>query len=65
MPKRRRSHRAVREQHRHFHFKGGMVLLGLLVLANAYWSVMSWDYFIGIILVLAGFCKMLMHFKYK
>jgi uncharacterized membrane protein HdeD (DUF308 family) len=64
MPKRRRSsHQAYRE-HRH-HFKGGIIFLGLLVLANAYWSVLSWDYFIGIILVLGGFAKMLMHFKYK
>jgi len=35
--------------------KGIMVLvLGLLVLANAYWSVLDWSMFVGLILVLVG-----------
>jgi len=45
----------------HHKGKGGMMLvLGLLVLANAYWSVLSWAMFIGVVLVLGGLCKMLM-----
>jgi uncharacterized membrane protein HdeD (DUF308 family) len=36
-----------------------MVVLGLLILANAYWAVLGWDYFIGIILVLVGIIKLL------
>ena len=40
--------------------KGIMALiLGLLILANTYWVVLSWDYFIGIILVLVGIIKLL------
>ena len=35
-----------------------MLIVGLLVLANAYWMVLGWDYFIGIILVLAGIIKL-------
>ena len=36
----------------------GMVVLGLLVLANAYWPFMSWAGFIGGVLVLAGLWKL-------
>lgn len=36
-----------------------MLIVGLLVLANTYWAIVSWDYFIGIILVLAGIIKLL------
>jgi len=36
-----------------------MIVLGLLVLANAYWSILSWAMFVGIIFVLAGIAKML------
>jgi len=35
-----------------------MLILGLLIVTNAYWSVVTWDYFIGIILVLAGLVKL-------
>ena len=37
-----------------------MLILGLLVLANAYWSVVSWSIFIGAVLTLGGICKMTM-----
>lgn len=37
-----------------------MLILGLLVLANAYWSIVGWEWFAGIILVLAGLYKFLM-----
>ena len=37
-----------------------MLVLGILVLANAYWSVVNWAAFIGIILALGGICKLLM-----
>lgn len=40
-----------------------MLVLGLLVLANTYWQVMTWDYFIGGILTLAGLWKVLMPCK--
>jgi len=40
--------------------KGAIALvLGLLILANAYWTVLGWAYFIGIILVLAGIIKLI------
>lgn len=40
--------------------KGTMALiLGLLIFANAYWAIVGWDYFIGIILVLAGIIKLI------
>lgn len=39
--------------------KGYMILiLGLLILANTYWKVISWDYFIGIIVALVGLVKL-------
>ncbi|MFA5070823.1 MAG: hypothetical protein WC511_00440 [Candidatus Pacearchaeota archaeon] len=37
-----------------------MLVLGALVLGNAYWVWLSWPLFIGWLLVLAGFLKMLM-----
>jgi len=41
--------------------KGTMMLvLGLLVLANAYWNVTSWPIFIGAVLAIGGICKMAM-----
>jgi uncharacterized membrane protein HdeD (DUF308 family) len=36
----------------------GMIIIGLLILANAYWTILGWDYFIGIILVLTGIIKL-------
>ena len=36
----------------------GIIVLGLLVLANAYWPFMSWAGFIGGVLVLAGLWKL-------
>ena len=38
---------------------GMKIILGLLVLANAYWNFTNWAYFIGGILVIAGILKMI------
>lgn len=39
--------------------RGGMwAVLGLLVLANAYWSVLGWAWFVGRALVLKGVMKL-------
>ncbi|MDO8516681.1 MAG: hypothetical protein Q7S33_01010 [Nanoarchaeota archaeon] len=37
-----------------------MLVLGLLIIANAYWMVMSWAYFIALIVIIAGLSKMIM-----
>lgn len=37
-----------------------MLVLGILVLINVYWPMVSWDKFIGWILVLAGVVKLIM-----
>lgn len=44
--------------HRWFGLK--MLFLGLLVLANVYYAVLGWATFIGLILALAGLCKLVM-----
>jgi uncharacterized membrane protein HdeD (DUF308 family) len=50
---------------RHMMMKAwGMLILGVLILINAYWSFMSWAGFIGALLVLAGLMKMLMPYKH-
>ena len=36
-----------------------MLVLGLLVLANSAWGVVSWTNFIGILLAIAGILKLL------
>ena len=38
----------------------GMVLLGLLILANVYWYVLSWWAFVGAVFVLFGLIKLIM-----
>lgn len=53
------------ETHEHWHKykqdKGWKILiLGLLVLGNNYWNVVSWPAFIGIIIALAGIVKLAM-----
>ena len=35
------------------------IVLGLLVLANAYWPTVSWPVFIGAVMVLAGIIKVM------
>ena len=40
-----------------------MLILGLLILANEYWKVMGWLYFIGLIIALKGLLIMIMHQK--
>ena len=63
MPRKRRG-AVKKEQSHHKKNKGlGMLVLGLLVLANAYWNVMTWGYFVGIVLILASLAKMIMHMK--
>ena len=43
-----------------------MLILGGLVLWNAYWPMLSWDAFIGWVLVLAGVLKLIiMPMKHK
>ena len=52
---------AKEEMQCHHKGKGTMMLiLGLLVLANAYWNVLDWAMFIGAVLALGGLAKMLM-----
>lgn len=36
-----------------------MLVLGLLVLLNAYYSVLTWANFVGVLLVLCGLIKLL------
>ena len=38
----------------------GMLILGLLVIANVYWMRINWAMFIGAALVIGGICKMSM-----
>lgn len=38
----------------------GMLVLGALVLANAYWPMLSWPVFIGAAAVIGGLSKMMM-----
>lgn len=41
----------------------GMLVLGLLILANVYFAVADWWTFFGALLVLAGFVKLVMPMK--
>ena len=52
------------EMHGMHKMKGaGMVVLGLLILANTYWGFLAWAGFIGALLVLGGLLKLLMPMK--
>jgi len=42
----------------------GMLIVGLLVLGNVYYPMVTWGAFIGFILVLLGFLKLLMPHKH-
>jgi len=45
-------------------YKGvGMLVLGLLILANVYLEFLSWGAFVGGVLALAGFLKLVMPCK--
>jgi len=35
-----------------------MLVLGLLIIANAYLNVVSWGVFVGAVIALAGLCKL-------
>ena len=40
--------------------RGGMgLIVGLIILANAYWMFARWDYLIGGLLALAGLAKLM------
>jgi uncharacterized membrane protein HdeD (DUF308 family) len=39
---------------------GKMIVLGLLIIANAYFGIFNWPWFIGGVLVLAGILKLAM-----
>ena len=41
----------------------GMLVLGLLIWANAYWSYFKWGVFFGALLALGGLLKLLMPCK--
>ncbi len=47
-------------KHQHNVMKWGLFILGLLILANSYWGVFRWDFFVGLMFVIAGVAKMLM-----
>jgi uncharacterized membrane protein HdeD (DUF308 family) len=52
------------EMHGMHKMKGvGMLVLGLLILANAYWGFLTWAAFIGVLFVLSGLLKFLMPYK--
>ena len=38
---------------------GKLLIVGVLVLANAFWSFLDWGVFIGLLLVLVGLLKLL------
>ena len=38
----------------------GLLVLGLLILINVYWPFLSWGAFVGFVLALGGFLKLLM-----
>ena len=42
-----------------------MIVLGALVMANAYWNTVSWATFIGAALALGGIAKLFMSCKCK
>ena len=45
--------------HCHHKGKGVMLLvLGLLVFGNAYYSVLSWGMFVGLVMIIAGLVKL-------
>ncbi len=49
---------------RYHRFKSwGSLVVGLLVIANAYWGFLTWDYFIGGLLALFGLIKLLIPVK--
>lgn len=39
---------------------GKMIVLGLIILANMYFQILNWPWFIGSVLVLAGLAKLIM-----
>jgi uncharacterized membrane protein HdeD (DUF308 family) len=61
MPRKMKMDDAKMQEHWKMHKKMmgcKMLVLGALVLANTYWSVVNWANFIGIVLVVAGILKL-------
>ena len=66
MPRRNRGGMSDAGMYKHHGKKAvGAIIVGLLVIANAYWGFLSWDYFIGGLLILGGVVKLLMHSMHK
>jgi len=42
----------------------GMLVLGILVLLNAYWPYLSWGAFVGAAIAIFGFIKLVTPHKY-
>jgi uncharacterized membrane protein HdeD (DUF308 family) len=43
----------------------GMLVLGVLILINVYWPMLTWGAFIGWVAVLGGLAKLLMPHKHE
>ena len=48
----------------HKQMGGGMLVLGVLILINVYWPMLTWAAFIGWVAVLGGIAKLLMPHKH-
>lgn len=55
------------EKCRHMHRGGGigLIIIGILVLINAYSNVINWVAFIGIALILIGIFRMIRRMSYQ
>lgn len=51
------------EEHWHKYKGLGMLVFGLLVVANDYFGILDWAAFIGVLLVLGGLLKLAMPHK--
>ena len=66
MPRKIKGDDAKMQEHWKMHKKmmaWKMLVLGLLVLANSMWNVVSWANFIGILLAISGLAKLIMPCK--
>jgi uncharacterized membrane protein HdeD (DUF308 family) len=43
---------------------GGLLVLGVLILVNVYWPMLTWAAFVGWVAVLGGLVKLLMPHKH-
>ena len=53
------------DMHKKWHMKKaiGMLILGILVLINTYAQILTWEVFIGALLVIGGILKLVMPHK--